>query len=202
MQNNAYPINQLQKMQILGNVYTASTLNRAIAKAGLQPKTIQANGVMLYDFDEVVDTMKAYQQAKINKPSSNPSFNALKEEKIKEEIGRLKQEKVRADLEIKELKSKLIDSEEVRQFLLLRFGTENALLRRILFVNAPVDLAGVEIPKARKICEDYFNSMQDVLSETLLLWQNKNLMDDDDAVMPPAIQAVIDKLNKALEPKS
>jgi hypothetical protein len=184
-------------MQIKGTVYTRSTIQSAIAKADLKPEGVTANGTIVYDLDKISAAIDSHNAGKLNKQT--PSLNALREEKIKEEIGRLKQEKVRADLEIKELKSKLIDSEEVRQFLLLRFGTENALLRRILFVNAPVDLAGVEIPKARKICEDYFNSMQDVLSETLLLWQNKNI--DNDSSIPPQIQSVIDRLNKALEVK-
>ena len=185
--------------EINGRHYSRGSIIKVINKLKMEPIGISdgKGRAPLYDLQLVAEALKANVMDKKPKGSvDHSSMNELREAKIKEEINRLKQEKVRADLEISELKRRLIDADDVKQFLMLRFGTENALLRRILFVNAPVELTGVSIEKGRKICEDYFNAIQDVMNETLLLWQNRNL--ESDQPLPEKIQKVIERLNEKL----
>lgn len=197
MDENDKSIAELVSIEFGGRHYGRTAIERAIRVAGLQPSGYTGRKAVCYNINQVADALKKHcRKNEDNTPidSTNDS-RKLKDQKIKEEIARLKQEKVRADLEIDELKRKLIDADEVREFLQLRFSLENALLRRILLINMPVEVTGVEIPKARKIAERYFNDIQQVMQETLILWQTKNITKQDEIQMPPNIQLIIDRLN-------
>lgn len=147
----------------------------------------------LYELSTLEEAWKKYDDRM--RGTHNKGNRKLGEEKLKEQIDRLRQDKVLADLKIEEMKKNLISAEEVAEYLQLRYGVENALLRRILFVNAPIELPGLEVVKARVKCEDYFNQIQDVMNETLAIWKQSHECVEDMEV-PEKVQAVIDKLNE------
>jgi hypothetical protein len=192
-----FTVTDLRTIPIGNGTHSYVKIKRVIEKMGIQPKGASQRGAALYDLDELAEAIIEYDKTGRTEQLANPDYQELKTQEMKERIDRLKQEKVRADLEIAELKSKLIDSDEVRQFLLMRAGVETSLLRRILMVNAPVDIPGLTIPKARKKCEDYFNSIQDLMAQTLLLWQSRNV-DNGKSEIPESIQNIINKVNDAV----
>lgn len=195
----AYTITELAEIPINDRHVSIRKIRRVIATTQLPPTGTSPNGFPTFGLDEFKTALKKYNKEKVNNdPTHNPELAKLKQAKLTEEIARLKQEKERADLEIAELKNYLIPAEDVKDYLLMRQGVENAILRRVLFVNAPVELTGLDIIKARTLCEDYFNMIQDVMSETLALWQSRLKGPGEPRELPEGIKEVIKKLDDAL----
>lgn len=195
-----FTINELANMEILGEHYSYQCIRRLINKNGIkQARNDGFRGSKKYNIDDIEPIIRKFAAEKSNKPAPKDDINELKAEKINHEIERLKQEKERAYLEISKLKQTLIDASEVKDYLMLRYATENAILRQILLVNAPIELTGIDIPKARKICESYFNKIQIVMNETLLIWQQRNVDLDKDVELPQRMRDIIQSLNDAVE---
>lgn len=200
----SFTVSELATMEIAGSYYSYATIRRVIAKAKIQSKGYGMKGAECYDLQEITDALVKYARKVTRGTAGESSLTELKVKKLEEDISkskleqeRLTQEKERAQLEIKELKRKLVDSEEVRQYLLMRYAVEMALLRRILFVNAPIELPGLDKVKARIKCEDYFNLCQDTFGDTGLLWEQAHC--DEEKELPDNIKRVITTLNNIFD---
>lgn len=193
-----YSLNRIYNERILigGKPRNLVTLKKMVSEENVPHVDTDAQyKTKLYDLDTLEVAWKKYDERMRGTHVSGKNNRKLVEEKLKEQIDRLRQDKVLADLKIEEMKKNLISAEEVAEYLQLRYGVENALLRRILFVNAPIELPGLEVVKARVKCEDYFNQIQDVMNETLTFWQQSHECVESLNV-PEKIQSVIDKLDE------
>lgn len=200
-----YTINQIytQRLLVGGKPRTAIFLKKMVAE-----EEVPDHGTMdnqwkskLYKLSEVDAAYATYNQrvwgGKDNDSTNEPSNRNLIQEKLKEQVDRLRQDKILADLKIEEMRKNLISADEIKKFLQFRYEIENAILRRILFINAPIELTGITIPQARIKCEDYYNSVQSVMRETLELYNvDGNILDNE------VIKATLEKLNNAFLPPS
>lgn len=193
-----YTASQLSQMDIDGKNYSYNLVKRIIERTGLKPGEVGARGKHGYDLEEFKKSVEAYGpiKGKSSNSTSSKSLMELKEEKIKEEIHRLKQEKERADLEIEELKRTLTDTTRVKEFLLFRAGVELAIARRLFFIDIPVQLPGVsDAAKVRKITEGMFNQLQAVVEESITLWEREYTAGENKETTD-FIQQIVNKLNE------
>lgn len=189
-------INQ-RRIPINGKARSLPTLKKMVIEeqvpnVGLTQDNFKAK---LYDVDTLTEAHKVYNEKKHGREALTKESKTLVEQKLQEQIDRLKQDKVLADLKIQEMQKDLIPSEEVKRFLQFRYEVENAILRRILFINAPIEITGLTIPQSRKKLEDYYNSIQEVMKETLDLYQA------DSDLLNERINNIIERFNNALLPK-
>lgn len=191
----------LSRITHWGETFTFRTVSRIIDSKKLIAKGTGKAGSQLYDIEEFREACKEWIEKKKN--SVSPQAEGLTElrikkllediEKSKLEQIRLTQEKERASIEIEELKRKMVDADKVYEFLKTRYAFENVLLRRILLVNAPVEVPGLEIVQARIKLEEYFNLIQDCMLETLNFW--KDAQNPTESELPDNIKKAIEKLN-------
>lgn len=201
-------LNKLASIPYDGAIRKKNLINQVISWKGIKEYRADDGRVKLYNIEEVKEAMEEWlsDHQPIPQPKSE-KYAKLKETKLLKEIEMLKANITKADtstriseIELENLKRRSIEASEVRDYLLLRYGVENAIIRQILYVNAPVDLVGLSIPQARDKCEEYYHMIQDAMHDTLLLWQNKVIGGDSSNDIPEKIQKVIDiltsKLNK------
>lgn len=196
-----YSLNRIynERISIGGKPRNLVTLKKMVSEENVPHVDTDAQyKTKLYDLDTLEVAWKKYDERMRGTHVSGKNNRKLVEEKLKEQIDRLRQDKVLADLKIEEMKKNLISAEEVAEYLQLRYGVENALLRRILFVNAPIEVPGLEVVKARVKCEDYFNQIQDVMNETLTFWKQSHECVESLSI-PEKIQSVIDKLDETFK---
>lgn len=195
-------VTALTAVEINGEFYTYKTVKRVINACQLEPDDKDARGNSLYDVTKFSEAAKSYfKDKKKSQVKKSPELTELKLKKLQEDIAksqleqeRLIQEKDRAQLEIKEMKRKLVESDDVRQYLLTRHAVEMALLRRILLTNVPIELTGLDDKiQARLKCEEYLHLCEDVFGATHLIWEQTYC--EDKKELPQSVQVVIDKLN-------
>lgn len=108
-------------------------------------------------------------------------YAELRLRKLHAEIDSLERDNIKKDLQIEQLKSRLIDKEEVFKYLVTRKAVELAVLRRILFTNLPIDIPGLTMAKAREKAESYYNEIIKDLKTTCDVWQHEyNISDDEE----------------------
>lgn len=185
-----------RRIPINGKARSLPTLKKMVTEeqvphVGLTQDNFKAK---LYDIDTLTEVHKVYNEKKHGKEARSNEARNLVEEKLQEQIDRLKQDKILADLKIQEMQKDLIPSDEVKRFLQFRYEVENAILRRILFINAPIEITGLTIPQARKKLEDYYNSIQEVMKETLDLYQS------DADLLNERVTNIIERFNNAILP--
>lgn len=203
MEEQLYSLSEIYRNRIAigGKPRTLVTLQKIAAEENVPcAPQVGFRGAKLYKLEVFEEYYKKYEERIHGGKVTGKSNRKLIEEKLTEQIDRLRQDKILADLKIEEMKKNLIAAEEVANFLQLRYGVENALLRRILFVNAPIEVPGLEVVKARNKCEEYFLQIQDVLMETLKIWQETH-SENGEFKVPENVQKVIDKLNDAMAVK-
>lgn len=206
--DNCYNLNELTATEIAGKYWSQQHLKRILVAKGVEGKAGGDRRSKYYNLDEVKVAVEEWMAYKGKELSTTKSANIskLKETKLLKEIEMLRANISKAEtatkistIQLDNLKKTSVPAEEVKEFLLLRYGIENAILRQILFVNAPIELmAMTDIAKARDKCEEYYNQIQDVLHETLLVWQQKCLADEEGKEWPPKIQKVINELTESL----
>lgn len=194
-----YTLTELTIKEFEGNYYGIKKLRRVISEMGVPVVNTSYNGNKLYSLPDVAKAIVLYDQKHPRGSTAQSAVrNQLIEEKLKAEIKVLKQKQEFQNLEINSMKRNLIDSHEVRQFLLMYMGTLNALLRQILLVNAPIDLHGLDnIPQVRTKCEEYYNQLQEAMKQTGDLWEHRNNIKTDN-VLPEGLLKILQALNDAV----
>lgn len=198
--NKLFVITDLPKQSINGHTYALRTLKKAIQATNVEPSGVNERGADLYDIDAVAAAMLTYSKMKKD-GTSQPELLELRLLKLKEDISkskleqeRLIQDKQKAELINAELKRRLIDGDEVKQFLMTRMALQTQLLRRLLLTNMPTEVSGIDIRAARKVGETYYNLLMDMEHETNFIFQQRCLADDKPVEVPKRCQEIINKL--------
>jgi len=175
---NLANVRTLSSMMLCGRTANDALIKRVIVSNNLQVKGYGNKSSELYDIKEVEAALQKYYDsrslvAKQKKPVISPTLLSLKEEKIKREIEALCKDNEKKDLQIEQLKLKLIDYEEVMKYLTARKGVESAILRKIFLSEMPVAIPGLEPAKAREMGEKYFNEVMAAISKNIEDWEEE-----------------------------
>lgn len=177
-----------------GGMPTYPTLCRLVNGYKLQP-VAQSTKSDLYDVGQVCKMLDDhYKSTNSNNETDTSvdglSYGQIRTLKVSEEYTKLK-------LENQELRRTLISTRETKDFLTFRFGVENAILRRILFVNIPIEITGLSTSKARKRVEEYYNMIQEVMRETIQLY-DAEYKTDESTIHNDTLQRIIKQLDDAI----
>jgi hypothetical protein len=171
-----FTIAELVAIEIGGQKYSRPHIKKVIEYGGVLPVDRYGNS-KIYKLTDVEEAFRKYRTEEATKKTSryhaDDEVADLRKQKLAKEVEVLSKDIQRRDLQIEQLKNTLIDKDEVRDFLVVHQGIENALLRRLLFVQLPIEIPGLTIPKAREKAESYYNTMMEALNKTLDLWNNK-----------------------------
>jgi len=148
----------------------------------------------LYSLDDVEDAFRKYDSAEETVPVENDEMANLRKLKIAKEIEILTSDLVKKDLQIEQLRNTLIDKDDVRDYLIVRQGIENSLLRRILFVQLPIEIPGLSIAKAREKSEGYYNQIMDAMTKTTSTWKKK-YGSEDNYKLEETIRKIVNNIN-------
>jgi hypothetical protein len=195
-----FTLTELTTKEFAGNYYGIKKLRRVISEMQVPVVNTSHNGNKLYSLPAVALAIVEYDKKhpRGSTTAQSAERNRLIEEKLRQEIIVLKQKEQFQNLEINSMKRNLIDTNEVRQFLLMYMGTLNALLKQILLVNAPIDLHGLDnIPEVITKCEEYYNQLQEAMKQTGDMWKHRNNIKTDN-VLPEGLLKILQALNDAV----
>jgi len=196
----AYTLNQYyqQRIPINGKARQRPALVKVMDASNKSPVGYNNHNAAIYSLEDVEDAFRTYEaNLKVTKAAGTKSTSNrnLVEEKLKEQIDRLKQDKVLADLKIQEMQKDLVASKDVKEIYAFHMETMNAILRRVLLINAPTEIPGLSIPDAINRCKDYYNEIQKVMQESPELLQSNG-----EDILNERLKSIIDRFNNALLP--
>jgi hypothetical protein len=141
-------------------VYTLEKVEEAFRKsAAPQSKTTDEVD------EELLDMKKEMFKAKLQNIKNDCKLQAKELEK--------------KDLQIEQLKARLVDYEECYRYLVSLKSILTALVRRILVTDVPMSVCGLEVEEARATCEVLYNEYIHALHNTTNLWRKKYAVGND-----------------------
>lgn len=192
-----YTLSQIAKqgIHVAGKEHHYDFLKKIIRITDTQPDG-EIRNFDAYTLQTLEDALNRYQVEfgdgrKGRSNEGDEEYGDLRKIKIRKEIETLERGIEQKDLIIEQLKNRLIDYEEGYKYMATRKAIENAILRRILLLQVPITIPGLDKPKARTLGEKYYNKIQSVCNETVSIWQRKYETDDE---FEKQIEAIIKKI--------
>lgn len=178
------------RIPILGKPRDIHTLKRIIADAGVKPVEYGAKNSPRYRLQDIEDAFKIH-LSNAGRPTGNSSNDDeelvdMKREMFKAKLQNVKndnklqaKELEKKDLQIEQLKARLVDYEECYRYLVSLKSILTALVRRILITDVPMSVCGLEVEEARPVCETLYNEYIHALINTTNLWRKKYAVGND-----------------------
>lgn len=175
----SYTVSQFSRtrMKLCGHSRTYDYLTSVLFQFPISSVGKSPHNADLYS---VQDMEVAIQKFIDNKPDGKGMNNtdgvdmqALRVEKLVQDTKLVRQKNEIARLEIESKRNNLLEREDMITYLSSRMAIEGAILRKILLTQAPVEVTGLTIPKARKLCTDYYNELMRMYKESLSIFDER-----------------------------
>lgn len=180
MIEKAENIRHLAAMKLAGRNTSEATILRIITANNIEPVGVGNKSSALYDVATVEAAIKKHFETKKKRGTAYKSedFMQLKEEKIRHEIQQLIKENEKKELQIQQLRSKLIEYDEVYNYLVARKAMESAILRKIFLSQMPIEVTGLDPAKAREKGEQYFCEVMAAITKNIEDWEEQFTNDE------------------------
>jgi hypothetical protein len=136
----------------------------------VQPDGKSTRNAPEYKASTLESAITDYEQ---QKASSTSTRDELEERKLEKEIEKYDEQIKKHRYENEQLRNRLVDAQEVADFLSERRTVELAILRRALFIDMPIEVPGLTVPQAREKAEKYYNKIVEAYSTAEQLWEEK-----------------------------
>lgn len=126
----------------------------------------------------------------------NQVENAGEDEYQKQKLRKLLLENEYQELQNNLLKKTLVSTQEVADFRKVELNLYCAIWRKILFTDVPIEITGLDIPKARTKCEQYYNRLMDQMQSCYQLFI-KDYGTEPDQELTKDIEQIIYKVEQS-----
>jgi hypothetical protein len=158
------------RMPLNGTPRSYEFLNKVVKTMDVQPDGKSTRNAPEYKASTLESAITDYEQQKVEASSTR---DELEERKLEKEIEKYDEQIKKHRYENEQLRNRLVDTQEVADFLAERRTVELALLRRLLFVDMPLDVPGTTVPQAREKGTVYYNKLVEAYNQASRLWEER-----------------------------
>lgn len=167
----------LTKQLINNRHYDNKTISRIIETAGVKSPMNNKRGFPVYDLDEITTALRnTVMESKTS--NTGATLVELKEEKIRREIEQIKADVEKKELQIQQLRLRLIDYDEALTYFIRFKSAVSSILRKQFLSQMPIEVTGLDPARAREKGEQYFNEVMDVIAEGIDNWKDEFTIDE------------------------